>query len=836
MSRHAAARGCLARAAVLLLLAAPGAALAQGKLQPSAVTLKDGQVLRGFVVQPSETIIDPYSQAPVTIHKGLFLVHDYCRIFFFSHAYVDHAENRAFDFGRILDARRHQSFLEAKSVPPVRGVVKADKWNASWDRTYTFQTPEREMSLSQHLGILSPHFIKVETNAIDHVTKRNNSYNWSSSYRTREFDPETIVALLSSYRGPKGTDPLPATDEQRANRRFEIFNFLVQAGWLDAAQKELDHIKSDFPKEKEKIETAAEGIKKLVALDRLDEIKRAQAAGRHGAAQKLLTAFPADKADDLTQAEVRALKARYEAANTACKRAKSLLENLPKDVAATDEPTALKEAAAALTEEVGLDAFLKKTENEEGRLERFLTQADQADRFAKQNLPHLRPGELLSLAVTGWLLGPAAAETKPEAARRVWTARQFVREYQRTAGAAARAALLKDYEGKSPLGVAEMAQVISHLPPIDPPIKYTEAEVEMKIGPAAGKGPTYRLKLPPEYHPGRTFPVLIALCHGGESGKDMVKRWGDDAAKNGYILACPDWDQGAGGYTFTSAEQAVVLETLRDLRQHFNVDSDRVFLTGFGEGANMAWDVGLSHPDLFAGVVPIAGQPMYHSSTYWTNAMELPFYVVWGERMGGRGGKEEQPKTDGNLATYNLFKDHWLPGGFPAVGIMYKGRGVEWFSAEVPDVFEWMATKSRHNPLKVGFKDVVGEKGDVTEYHVDQRTMRLADNRFYWVTVDGISPRRLGDPKWSGNVKPAFVAAKIAAGNQIGVVRSGVEHMTLWLGRGMIDFDKPVTVNVNTGQKELRNLVVKPSLGVLLEDFFDRGDRQRLYLARIEVK
>ncbi|HEX5271041.1 MAG TPA: hypothetical protein VFW33_11155, partial [Gemmataceae bacterium] len=784
MSSHAAARGPLACAAAVLLLAAP--APAKTELQPAAVTLKDGTVLRGYVVQPTETIIDPYSSTPITIHKGLFLVDDYCRRFFFSHAYVDHADTREFSPGTYVISARDPAFLGPQSLPPIRKILDVGKWSDSWDRGYQFEAPDgTTVRVPQHLTHLSPHYARVITLPTDPVTHRNNFYPWTSYYRTRELGPDTVRALLASHKDPKAK---PATtDEERVNRRFQTFNFLVQCGWLDEARKELERIKADFPGQKEKAETAAEGIKKLVALDRLDEIKRAQAAGRHEAARKLLAEFPAG-ADDLTQAEVRALRARYEAAETACKRAKELLAGLAKDVAATDEPVALRAAAAALADEIGVDAFLKKNETEEGRLERFLTQAEQAERFAKQNQPHLRPGELLSLAVTGWLLGPASAETKPESARRVWAARQLVRDYQRTADAAGRAAMLKDYEGKSPLGPAEMAEVIARMPPIDPPAVLPGGDVQVKVGP----GVTYRLKLPPEYHVGRPYPVLIALHHGGESGKDMVARWGDDAGKYGYILACPDWDQGAGIYTYSNAEHATVLETLRDLRLHFNVDSDRVFLTGYGEGGNMAWDVGESHPDLFAGVVPIAGQPMFHASAYWTNAMELPFYIVWGERMGGRGGKEDQKKTNGNLVIYNLFKDHWIPGGFPAVGIQYKGRGVEWFGAEVPDVFEWMARKRRANPLKVGYKDVVSEKGDVSEYKVDQRTMRTADNRFYWVTVDGISPRRLNEGTWNGRVDPALVTAKIVKGNQIGVTRSGVEKVTLWLGRGMIDFDKPV--------------------------------------------
>ncbi len=788
-------------------------------------------------MQPSETIIDPINQQPITVHKGLFLVDDYVRRFFFSHAYVDHADTREFPSGPYVasDPNRKPNYLGESSLPPIRKVLDVGSWNTSWDRSYQFEAPDGStVKLSQHMTHLSPYDARIITNSIDPVTRKNNPYPWTSYYRAREFGPDGIVALLSLH--PDVKDDPALKEDARADRRFKIFNFLVQAGYLDRAQKELERIKTDFPGQKDKVETAAAGIKKLVALDRLDEIKRAVSAGRHETARKLLATFPAGTADDLTEAEVRALKARYDAAETACKKAKELLAGLPKDVAVTDEPVAVREAARAIAREVGVDAFMKKAETDEGRLERFLTQANQAERFAKQNLPHLREGELLSLAITGWLLGPASAETKPEAARRVWAARQFVQEYRKTADPATRAAMLKEYESKSPLAPDEMAQLIANLPPIDPPAEVTSAEVEMKIGPAGAKGLTYRLKLPPEYHVGRSYPVLIALHHGGESGTDMMKRLGEEAARHGYLLACPDWDQGNGVYTYTAAEQVPVLATLGDLRLHFNVDSDRVFLTGYGEGANMAWDVGESHPDLFAGVVPVAGEPMYHASAYWTNAMELPFYVVWGERMGGPGGKEAQKKTNGNLVIYNLFKDHWIPSGFPAVGVQYKGRGVEWFSAEVPDIFEWMAQKRRHNPLKVGYKDVVNEKGDVSEYQVDQRTLRTTDNRFYWVTVDGINARRLSDGAWLKAVEPARVAAKIVKGNQIGVSRTGVGEVHLWLGRGMIDFSKPVTVNLNLGAKELRNLVVKPSLAVLLEDFYERGDRQRLYMARIDVK
>ena len=42
-------------------------------------------------------------------------------------------------------------------------------------------------------------------------------------------------------------------------------------------------------------------------------------------------------------------------------------------------------------------------------------------------------------------------------------------------------------------------------------------------------------------------------------------------------------------------------------RGEFNVDWDRVVLTGFSQGGFMAMALGTRHPDLFAGVIPMAG-------------------------------------------------------------------------------------------------------------------------------------------------------------------------------------------------------------------------------------
>ena len=102
----------------------------------------------------------------------------------------------------------------------------------------------------------------------------------------------------------------------------------------------------------------------------------------------------------------------------------------------------------------------------------------------------------------------------------------------------------------------------------------------------------------------------------------------------------------------------------------------------------MAYDVGLSHPDQFAGVIPINGNPKTFPTRYWSNGQYLPFYVVEGERNFGN------PK-----ANRTLFKD-WVGNHYPAIYVEYKGRGSEWYSAEIESIFDWMSRKKRVHPFK----------------------------------------------------------------------------------------------------------------------------------------
>jgi hypothetical protein len=84
------------------------------------------------------------------------------------------------------------------------------------------------------------------------------------------------------------------------------------------------------------------------------------------------------------------------------------------------------------------------------------------------------------------------------------------------------------------------------------------------------------------------------------------------------------------------------------------------------------------------------------------------------------------------------------------------------------------------------------------------------------------------------------MTARIDSGtNEILVRTSGLGRLTIWLGytaRGasMVNFAAPLTVRVNL-VPVWNNRKVTPSLAVLLEDLYQRGDRHNLFVAKVDL-
>jgi pimeloyl-ACP methyl ester carboxylesterase len=796
----------LAVAGVGLLgpLAGPGRA---EKPQVGAILFKDGFSLQGYIVREKKTITDSATGQPFQLAEGFFLVDDLARHIIFSPAQIQKVLPEA-PFNPDADALSRVTSIDlsvARPLPPIRELVEAGPFDESWNRTFQYRTTDRPVTAKQHLAVLSPYYARLDCVPRLHGVSIY-LYRWNAYYLTRELGPEQVRRLL--YLHPQLKESQSTPEEERATRRLKAARFLLACGWPDEARADLEQLARDLPGQKSRVDAELDVVRRAETAQRAQDLRLAYRAGQFERAHKALADFPTQGVDEQVLTDVRQLRTEADTAAENVEQAHRFLKELPDKLSQLDQQGWLPAAAAAVRAEVAPDTV--------GRLETFLGQAKQADRQRQQGkTPELVPQQLLALAVSGWLLGNTAAEAKIEAAERLWRTRQFVLEYQRTEDRASRQKLLAEYErkGSGALALDELGQLIGTLPPPEPEEKLDRVPREVKVKDAGGQEIAYWLQLPREYSHGRSYPLLLALHMAGETPRAALDRWSELAGQYGYVLAAPEWAvAGQTEYAYSAREHHTVLDALGDLRRHFAVDSDRVFLAGCGQGGDMAYDVGLAHPDLFAGVVPMSAFPGPMPYRYRHNAQYLPFYVIVGDRSGDNGDNRA------------LFKE-WVPHGYPVLYVQYRGRGLEWFAGELPAIFDWMDRKKRANP-----QTVLGNYGN-DEF----TTMRSGDNRFYWLSVDAVDERQLNEgPRFN----PRLLGASLQGtrgGNQITVHAQSVRRLTVWFrsGDGATDFDKPVAIYVNATKRFERK--VTPSRETLLEDLYARGDRQRLYVARVEL-
>jgi hypothetical protein len=114
------------------------------------------------------------------------------------------------------------------------------------------------------------------------------------------------------------------------------------------------------------------------------------------------------------------------------------------------------------------------------------------------------------------------------------------------------------------------------------------------------------------------------------------------------------------------------------------------------------------------------------------------------------------------------------------------------------------------------------------------RSARPSDNEFFWISAEKFLPSVMKDPRVLDRkkIRPAKLEGKINGNtNSIQLRLRGPTSAKLWLNSDMLDLDRPLRVHIN-GSQECHKLIL-PDLGVLLEDFWARADRQKLFYARL---
>jgi phospholipase/carboxylesterase len=128
-----------------------------------------------------------------------------------------------------------------------------------------------------------------------------------------------------------------------------------------------------------------------------------------------------------------------------------------------------------------------------------------------------------------------------------------------------------------------------------------------------------RTFLPAGYEPNYAYPLLV-FFHGHGGNEEQILRLAPRLSRRNYICVglrgTQQWDQKAGdcpGYTWgvngqcDALTEDYIFHAIQQTRRSYHVHSERIFLAGVCEGATLAYRLGLTFPERFAGVISLNG-------------------------------------------------------------------------------------------------------------------------------------------------------------------------------------------------------------------------------------
>ena len=612
-----------------------------------------------------------------------------------------------------------------------------------------------------------------------HVVLRGLNYLWQSTLAINEVPTEVLLATLEQ-----------ATDRSAPADRLRVANFFIQAGRFDAAKVELAEIKERFPQIASQAQELNEKLQRRVAERALELLDLAIDVGQWQRAERLARSLQEHPVPARSKPKLELITAEIETVKAKVERARELLHSTGSASEVTNRPQGTTAAVAAMIE--GLSPMTL------GRLQPLLTLADQ---------PNTSAEDRLALAISGWVLGADLAHKDLAEAVKRWQEHERLHQI-----------LIAEDEVHAIQGIQELERsqatpdllqrMIALLPA--PPTEVQPGEPAIvSFGTPDFDKLDYQVLLPPEYDRHHSYPAVLTLHGQHTTAQRQLEAWRAEAARHGTIVIAPHWRlDPTRPYGYSVREHTVLVEMLCDARRRFAIDADRVFLSGHELGGMVAWDLGMGHPDEFAGLIPFAAAPLFYCERYVPNLTYLPVYNVEGSLNGAN-----PQVTQAQFIRY-------FAEGFNAIYVEYPGRGREMFSAEIPTIFRWMKLKRR----------------EVAPTQFEAVSARHCDRRFYWLQADSFHQRATVAPQLfhKSRFRPAEMKGRVTDDNQIIIRTNGLEALTVLVPPKLVHLDDP-TLSIRANSRILHRGALVPDIETMISELRRTGDRKRLVVKRISA-
>jgi predicted esterase len=317
----------------------------------------------------------------------------------------------------------------------------------------------------------------------------------------------------------------------------------------------------------------------------------------------------------------------------------------------------------------------------------------------------------------------------------------------------------------------------------------------------------YVFLIPDDYDPAQQYPVEFML-HGGvsrpewEPGGGWWRRGYDSLKQSDRIVVVPaSWVEAFWWHENQAENLPAILNTLKAT---YNIDEDRVTLTGVSDGGTGAYFFAFKQPTPWAAFLPYIGHPGVLRNAqsgggyrlYFENLMSKPLYIVNGENDRLYPASSVAPFID-------ILKEEGVDHSWTV--IPEGGHNTNWLPDEAPMIEQFKLDNPR---------DALPE----TVQWVADRTDKF--NRNLWIQIDAMSQ------------SPGLLQVT-RSGNEIDVVARGVSEFTLLLNPDEVDFSRTIHVNVNS--ENIFDEIVPQNKETLLRWASKDLDRSMLFTAELNL-
>jgi hypothetical protein len=274
---------------------------------------------------------------------------------------------------------------------------------------------------------------------------------------------------------------------------------------------------------------------------------------------------------------------------------------------------------------------------------------------------------------------------------------------------------------------------------------------------------------------------------------------------------------------------------LDSVRRTYNVDENRVALSGVSDGATGLYYVAMRDTTPFASFLPLNGFMMVlandrlgiDSELFPANLRNKPMFVVNGGQDPLYPIRSVEPYVEHLRASGVVVDYHPRPEA---------GHNTAWWP-DLKDAFEGFVRDHPRDPLP---STLTWETTD-----------RDAPSRAHWLVIDRVTPSLPAEPPlrpdlnvFSGpgpnHGRELFVRARPSGrvdltrrGNAVQMTTRGVAELTLLVSPDAFDFSQPITVTANGRVVVERRL--EPSVATLLKWAARDNDRTMLFGAELHV-